>query len=127
MRTGRGWYPFAMRGHCERPDESGRTGGVGNGAWGVSEWNDLPTDVQRRLVEHATSGESDGHARHREPHQVASGPRSRVPVRRATTLSRDIAMLAEPPSGRQTSTRLGSISMMLVTLLGLIASSPGSG
>ena len=24
----------------------------------VSEWNDLPTDVQRRLFEHATSGKS---------------------------------------------------------------------
>ena len=33
----------------------------------------------------------------------------------------DIVMLAEPPSGRQTSTRFGSISTMLVTLLGLIA------
>ncbi len=28
------------------------------GAALVSEWNDLPTDVQRRLFEHATSGKS---------------------------------------------------------------------
>ena len=34
MRTGSGWCPFAMRGHCERPDESGLMGGVGNGARG---------------------------------------------------------------------------------------------
>jgi hypothetical protein len=50
---------------------------------------------------------------------IPSAPKSRVPGERQC--SRDIVMLAEPPSGRQTSTRFGSISTMLVTLLGLIA------
>ena len=54
-------------------------------------------------------------------HQIYSGPNSRLPVRRATTLLKVIEIVAEPPSGRITATRHGSISIMLTTLSGLIA------
>ena len=49
------------------------------------------------------------------------GPNSRPLVSRATTFSRDIGIVAEPPSGRLITTRPRSISMMLETLSGLMA------
>ena len=52
------------------------------GAALVSEWNDLPTDVQRKLVEHAASGKSHDAtllktriARFLHDHKDASGKR----------------------------------------------------
>jgi hypothetical protein len=52
------------------------------GAALVSEWNDLPTDVQRRLFEHAASGKSHDAtvlktriARFLHDHKGASGGR----------------------------------------------------
>jgi hypothetical protein len=63
----------------------------------------------------------DGRARLRDRRQIPSVPGSRVPVRRATTLSRVIEIVAEALSGRITTTRPGSISIMLATLSGLIA------
>jgi len=53
-----------------------------SGAALVSEWNDLPTDVQRRLFEHAASGKSHDAAllktriaRFLHDHKDASDPR----------------------------------------------------